>query len=107
MPNTSFSWTSNDTPSTAFTTPSSVGNSTCRSRTERIAPSGMSTSSTGSRSVSVGRLRVQRIAQPVAEVVDGENGEEDEEPGEVNEVGEMGGDGALRLRQHGPPRHMW
>src|SRR5438552_2608421 len=104
IPSTSFSWTSNDTPSTAFTTPSSVGNSTCRSRTERMAPSGISASSTGSRSVSVGRLRVQGIAQAVAEEIDRKHGQEDEQTGEVDQIRDAGADGALRLGQHRSPR---
>src|SRR5439155_18896139 len=106
IPSTSFSWTSNDTPSTAFTTPSSVGNSTWRSRTESTAPSGISASSTGSRSVSVRRLRVKRMAQAVAEEVDGKDGEQDEQAGEVDEIRGVGAHGAIRLGKHRPPRQV-
>src|SRR5437764_5420344 len=96
IPSTSFSCTSNDTPSTAFTTPSSIGNYTWRSRTERTAPSGMWTSSTGSRSLSVRRLRIKRIAEAVAEEVDRKDGEEDAQPGEVDEIRGVGAHGTLR-----------
>src|SRR5205823_11327351 len=66
MPRVSPGNTSNDTPSTAWTTPSSVANSTTRSRIERIG--------SGTRSA-LGR--VEGVAKPVTDEVDAEDDQHD------------------------------
>src|SRR5438132_5026721 len=114
MPRTSFSKTSKDTPSTALTTPSSVGKWTERSRTESTgSPAAVgdevsfsrSTKGSTGRSPSVDGLWVKGVAEAVPEVVDGEDGEQDRQPREVDEVGRRGPDRAFGLGEHVPPRH--
>src|SRR5437588_7828408 len=95
MPSTSFSNTSKETPSTALTRPSSVGNCTRRSRTDTTgspAADGDDASfcrstkgSTGGRS-SVGGLWVKSVSQTVAEEVHGQHRHQEEQAGEVDQV---------------------
>src|SRR5438105_1772073 len=114
IPRTSFSKTSKETPSTAFTTPSSVGKWTVRSRTERTGSpdaggddGSFSRSAKGSTltrsSPSVDGLGVKGVAQSVAQIVDGQDGEQDGQAGEVDEIGGVGADRSLGLGQHVAP----
>src|SRR5689334_9965465 len=98
MPSTSFSSTSKDTPSTAWTVPSSVGNWTCRPSTE-------STVARVTLGRSVGRLRVEGVAQSVAQEVHRQDGDEDGEPRKIDEVGQRRADGLSRLPDHVSPGH--
>src|SRR3954466_7633375 len=65
--------TENDTPSTAFTRPSSVGKLTCRSLTSRSC-SGTESSPLDLRAL---LLRVERVAQAVSEEVHAQHDDED------------------------------
>src|SRR5205085_5101010 len=91
--------TEKETPSTAFTRPSSVGKLTCRSLTSR------SCSGTGSPALRLRALllRVERVAQPVTEEVHTQHDDQDREAREPHEPGR---DEHLALRrvQEVPPR---
>src|SRR6478609_7826202 len=99
------------TSSTARTSPSSVGKRTERLRTCKSASASMSSpgigcSVTGMVVMSVGRLRVERISQPIAEEVDTQHGQQDRQTGEVQQVGVLVVV-ALGGRQHVAPRCRW
>src|SRR5438270_11924562 len=123
MPTTSFSNTSKDTLSTACTSPSSLGKATNRFRTESTASTGTSAGRSGSTDCSsstgtsllltrvpahprgrVDGLRVEGVAQAVADEVHAHDGEEDGEAREVQEVRLRRTDVALGVGQHAPPR---
>src|SRR5207248_11022703 len=101
-----------DTPSTALTTPSSVGKCTDRSRTDNtgspaaggdeVSFSRSTKGSTTGRSPSVGRLWVKGVAEAVAEVVDSKNGGQDRHAREGEEIGDRGSAGASARGEHDP-----
>src|ERR1700745_3116822 len=62
----------NETPSTARFTPSGVRKCVCR----------FSTSSRATGSVLLGHARIERVAQPVPEQINGEDGDREEQRGE-------------------------
>src|SRR5205823_878081 len=80
IPSVSPGKTSEVTPSTAWTIPSSVLNSTVRSRIERTG--------SGTNSLS----RIERVSQAVPNEVDAEHDEDDRQPGEGDEPPVVRGD---------------
>src|SRR4051812_15641210 len=91
--------TEKETPSTAFTRPSSVGKLTCRSLTSR------SCSGTGNSALRLRALllRVERVAQAISEEVHAEHDDQDREAGEPHQP--RGHEHlALRRVQQVPPR---
>ncbi len=94
MANTSPRWTSNETPSTACTTPSSVSKHGARGRATGAASVGRVEASL--------ELRVQCVAQAVADEDEGEDGEEDGAAREEQQVRGRLADGPCPVRPSGP-----
>ena len=97
MPSVSPRASSNDTPSTARTTPSSVSNWVCRSRTSRIAFTAAVTSSR--------QPRVEPVAQPVAQKVHRQHGDGEERAGNQDGPGRDLEEGAALGDDVAPARH--
>src|SRR3954447_3412880 len=77
MPSVSPASTSNETPSTARTTPSGVPKCVCR----------LSTSSNAIRSEPLGQPRIECVTQPVAQKVHRQHGDAQEYRREKNDIG--------------------